>query len=515
MGESAPNPEAAKLRAVREGFVLLVALLALVPAGKAVIIDTLDPDSFIHLLAANQLWREGIHPIVDSQSYMSIREPWTPYSWLAELGMKLIWDTGGYRAAMATHALMGSGLICLVALACDQRVRSQDDPNRLARIALATAFAAYLSIPYLSFRPVTMALVIMALCVWLLVRDRRLGERTRAAWLVVPLTVLLVNIHLYAIILPAWIAALLAGALWEWWKAPPDDRAEAKRRAIRYALMFLGTALACLATPMLRGAIQSIAFYQAADPMVAGTFVKEYLPFYAGVPGTISAVLVILMLVFVLARRHELRAGEVFWLFGSIVLLLRMGRFSPVFALAAAPMLAATMPHLADAVLGRTLTRLALMVVIGVGVYRMWEEFPGPSVSFDRWLERNGALMPGYPAKAARFVEQVVPRRSGRMINDYSWGGYLSWRLGPKGYQVLLDGRTNLYPPEFWRKTYLSKKPEEVSAFLASLDADVAVLQTGSSQFQAPLEAAGWKIALLEPRATVLVPPGVHVDTGE
>jgi hypothetical protein len=514
MGESAPTPERAKPRAAREGFVLLIALLAFVPAAKAVLYDTLDPDSFIHLLAANQLWREGIHPIVDHQSYMSLREPWTPYSWLAELGMKVIWDTGGYRAALAAHALLAAGLICLVALACAQRVRSQDDPDRLARIALATAFAAFLSIPYLSFRPVTLALVIMALCVWLLVRDRRLGERTRSAWLVIPLTALLVNVHLYAIILPAWVAALLAGALWEWRRAPVDDRAKAKRRAGRYACMFAGTALACLATPLLKGAIRSIAFYQAADPMVAGTVVKEYLPFYAGTPGMISAALVILLLVFALAKRHALRAGEVFWLLGSIVLLFRMGRFSPVFALAAAPMLAATMPHLADAALGRTLTRLALMVVMGLGLYRVWDEFPGPSMTFDHWLERNGASMPGYPARAARFVEQVVPRRTGRMINEYSWGGYLSWRLGPN-FQVLLDGRTNLYPPEFWRKTYLSKKPEEVGAFLTSLDADVAVLPTGASRFQPALEAAGWKIALLEPRATVLVPPGVPVETGE
>jgi hypothetical protein len=514
MGESAPSPEPGKTRAGREGFILLIALLAFVPAAKTVLYDTLDPDSFIHLLAANQLWQDGIHPIVDHQSYMSIREPWTPYSWLAELGMKVIWDTGGYRAALATHALLAAGLICLIALACAQRVRSQEDPDRLARIALATAFAAYLSIPYLSFRPVTLALVIMAVCVWLLVRDRRLAERTRATWLIIPLTTILVNVHLYAIILPAWVAALLAGALWEWWRAPVEDRAEAKRRARRYAVLFSGTALACLATPLLKGAARSIAFYQAADPMVAGTVVKEYLPFYAGIPGMISAVLVILIIVFVLARREELRAGEVFWLLGSIVLLLRMGRFSPVFAIAAAPILAATMPHLADAVLARTLTRLVLMVVVGLGLYRVWEEFPGPSMTFDHWLERNGASMPGYPTRAALFVEQVVPRRTGRMINEYSWGGYLSWRLGPQ-FQVLLDGRTNLYPPEFWRKTYLSKKPDEISAFLTSLDADVAVLPTGASRFQPVLEAAGWKIAYLDPRATVLVPPGVPIDTGE
>src|SRR5688572_6164803 len=82
------------------GAALLVALLALAAAGKAVLYDTIDPDCFIHLLAADQLLSDGIGPLVDRQSFASVQTPWTPYSWLAELGMKAIWDAGGYRAAV-------------------------------------------------------------------------------------------------------------------------------------------------------------------------------------------------------------------------------------------------------------------------------------------------------------------------------------------------------------------------------------------------------------------------------
>src|SRR5690349_11961610 len=93
------SPHLSSPNRARVGFILLAALLALAGAAKAVLYDTADPDSFIHLLAANQLTRDGIGPIVDDQSYMSIRQPWTPYSWLAELGMKFVWDRGTYRAA--------------------------------------------------------------------------------------------------------------------------------------------------------------------------------------------------------------------------------------------------------------------------------------------------------------------------------------------------------------------------------------------------------------------------------
>ena len=57
------------------------------------------------------------------------------------------------------------------------------------------------------------------------------------------------------------------------------------------------------------------------------------------------------------------------------------------------------------------------------------------------------------------FVDGHVPMRTGRIINEYTWGGYLSWRLSPR-FQVLLDGRTHVYPPEFWRTVYGSGDEE-------------------------------------------------------
>ena len=67
---------------------MLVAMLSLVAAGKAVLFDTLDPDSFLHMLAADQMLHDGIGPIVDKQSFASIQTPWTPYSWLGAMTMK-------------------------------------------------------------------------------------------------------------------------------------------------------------------------------------------------------------------------------------------------------------------------------------------------------------------------------------------------------------------------------------------------------------------------------------------
>src|SRR5687768_12862114 len=113
-------------RAAR-GTALLVGLLALAAAGKAVLYDTLDPDVFLHLLAADQLLDDGIGPLVDHQSFASMSRPWTPYSWLAELAMKVIWDGGGYRAAVAVHALLAAAIMAVTAVTCVVKAPSPDD----------------------------------------------------------------------------------------------------------------------------------------------------------------------------------------------------------------------------------------------------------------------------------------------------------------------------------------------------------------------------------------------------
>src|SRR5688572_7783764 len=115
---AAPAACEAPPRRALVGFALLTALVMLAGAGKAVLYDTLDPDLFIHLNAAEQLRQDGIGPIVDHHSFTATRDAWTPYSWLAELGMAAVWDAGGYRAALAAHALLAALILGGVALAC-------------------------------------------------------------------------------------------------------------------------------------------------------------------------------------------------------------------------------------------------------------------------------------------------------------------------------------------------------------------------------------------------------------
>jgi hypothetical protein len=507
-----PGPE----KPTRLGFSLAVGLIALLAVAKVVLFDTLDPDCFWHLRVAQQLKTEGIGPLVDTLSFASVQTPWTPYSWLAELAMRWVWENVGWRGAVASQAMLQAVFVIFLAAACRSRSAAPrahpgsrregvTDPGAL-QAAVATLFGTVLSLPYLSFRPVTAALALLTICSWLIVRDRRWGERSRALWLVVPLTVLIVNLHLYAIFVPLWIFSLLLGAVWEWRAlSSPADRPEANRRVERYAILLVLTIAACALTPMLPGLAHVAFHYQFSDVMVRGTVISEMQPFYTGVAGGIAAGLVLVFMGCVTFNHRKLRSGEVIWLLMSFLMLLRLGRFAPIFAIVAAPIAAATLPALADRLLGRTALCGAMAVVLALGGVRVFNAFPSPRGSLSDWLNRHGPDTPGYPCAAADFVDARVKPASGRLINEFSWGGYLEWRLGDR-YQTLLDGRTQLFDPEFWKCTYL-RQPAERQRFLAQLGADAAVLPTHNSIFHDSLAHLGWTTAYRDDRSEVMLPP--------
>jgi hypothetical protein len=488
----------------RIGAILLLALLVIAAGGKSVLFDTIDPDCFWHLRVADQLSREGIHPLVDELSFASIKEPWTPYSWLAELAMKWIWDHAGVRGVVATEAVLVAALFTFIALAAFERSK------KYFTSCLLTFVAIVLSLPYLSFRPVTMCLALLAFCGWLLTRDRRtldgeapaeplshqrarLGGRLvlpSALWLIVPITAININIHFFALFAPLWIGCLVIS----------------KRR---YLPLFIATALACLATPMLPGIIKTIVHYQFGDPMLHAGVISEFTPFYSGGLGIALAVILACLLGLAIRRHSELARGEWIALLISTTLLIKLGRFAPLFAIVAIPLLSVTAPTLRDRVLGKAPILAMLSLCVLLAAVKISLALPARDRTADQWVNRHGPEVPGYPVEAADFVAANITARSHHLINEFTWGGYLAWRLGDR-YQVLMDGRTQLYAPAFWQLMYMTP-PNQLGPALLSIEADAAVLPASHSRLREPLIALGWRVAFSDERAEVLVPSDAPV----
>ncbi len=505
-------------RRQRTGFYAFLLLACLFAAGKAVMWDNLDPDLGWHLRVAEQLHEDGIGPLVDRISYNSVREPWTPYSWLAQLGMKWVWDVGGTHGMLAVHAVLQAMLFALIGFSCVEASRCVRGTPSYMPAGVAVILAGLYSLPYLSFRPVLLALVLLAATIHLLFRDRRLG-RSRAVWMVIPIAMLCANVHLYVLILVATVWAMAFGAWMDRWSRTTAQHfvPSSSKNARRLTTLAILTSLAALGTPMLPGLVRQAWAYQKADVMVASSFIDEMRPLWGDLGmGTGLSLLAVVTMIAIALRFRIVGFGPILVCGIGLVCLMKLGRFAPIFAILGLPMFACLLTSLSDRVLGRAPVRALLMAMCALCLVRIVDSLPSNRTKdrfevVDRFVERHGAEAFAYPGAAVRFVEANIAPRSGRIINEFNWGGFLSWRLGHR-YQVFMDGRTQLYPEWFWRVTCLDDVAGARS-LLTQSNADVAILPIRKSRFADLLIEAGWRESYRDEFARVLVPPETSAFT--
>src|SRR5207248_29051 len=201
-------------------------------------------------------------------------------------------------------------------------------------------------------------------------------------------------------------------------------------------------------------------------------------------PGKITLLILVLLLTMAAARPHCWRLGEAFWLAAAALLMIRLGRFAPMFAMITAPIVASSWQKLSDRVLSKRSIIVALAAVQLLGLTKQVMRFPPRSMPLNTWLNRDDPKDLGYPTKAAEYVEQNITPRTHKLINEFTWGGYLEWRLSE--YQVLLDGRTQLSPAHFWRDLYFKDNAPRTKTLAQYSDCDAAIPPLHKSKFADP-----------------------------
>lgn len=269
------------------------------------------------------------------------------------------------------------------------------------------------------------------------------------------------------------------------------------------------TFVACCATPMLAGLVRTIFHYGASDPMVASGVIGELRPFYhgGGVGAWVTGALLLVALARAVQHRRHFETADWFWAIAMLVGMLKMGRLAPLFAIAFTPMLAATLADVRGKILAKPAVCALLAFVFAFGMTSVFVGFPSRRVKLSQWLNRNGPDTPGYPCGAAQYVAARVPRRTGRIVNDFNSGGYLAFALGPRGFRVFMDPRTQLYAPQFWEKTALA--PDETTAASAireAGDVDAAIVPRNAPKLAGAVRSLGWREVYRDDRASVYLP---------
>ncbi len=135
---------------------------------------------------------------------------------------------------------------------------------------------------------------------------------------------------------------------------------------------------------------------------------------------------------------------------------------------------------------------LALVAFIAFAAIAKWYVTANP-ILVDAYLNSS------YPVKAIDWIRTNRP--AGPMLNEYNWGGYLTWFL--RDYPVFVDGRTDLYGDDVlgqWITAVQAGKGWQ--AILDQWKIKLVLIEPGRP-LALELPQAGWKLLYQDDQAVV------------
>ena len=441
-------------------------------------------DLWLRLAAGREIWARAGVPAVDSFSFTFGGRAWRNAEWLFDL-----LAYGAYSVHPQLLAWLQFGLL-LGALALLLWIALRRGASLLASGA-ALWLAGAVAGPFLAIAPASSALLPLALLL-------ALREFRRGPWAWPAVLVLWANLD----------ASFALGALALLIDAG-GDIAQASRRSRRLAVptrAWLGLA-SCAAALVLNpqgpgvlaaagGALAPGGAFQqglawrapgfALDPAhFAGRFAWLCLAAGAGA---------------VLAARREPRAALL--AVALFALAARSRALIPFFAVAALPLAAEALERLLSGSRARwpALDHPAAPVAAALGALCatgwLWSGVRVHPDLLGRWTDAGSS-----PAGAACFLRALDPAQ--RILNRYSWGGYLVWQLPDS--RVFIDGRGPALYDEDLLDDYAALAEGRVGsrALLMRYEPQVAVLAAGA---RSPLLERGWRVLYQDTVAQLLIP---------
>ncbi len=403
--------------------VLLLLLYAL-PALRAVRVAAVgDPDIWWHLRTAEWMLAHHAVPHTDPFSASAAGKPWAAYSWLFELVMSELFQHFGLVGILAYTSFMMLGISVSLS-----RLVQRLAPQFSAGVVLV--YAACFSMSHLlSPRPWLISILFLVLELDLLLRTRQGGD-VRSLWWLPLLFVVWANSHIQ------FVVGLLVLVLFvlDRWIAQPRKPNGLPLPPWPLCAILLASAFATLCNPY------GWHIYQVAHDLAAQPDVINQIDELKAMPFRDSADWCVLLLtaaatgalawsrtadffelsLLLLASISGFRSQRDVW----ILALAATTVIAPRLRLAGTPKRFPVIPEL------RTMSALGAVLVILVVLFQS-SRCPG---------QLDSTLAARLPVRALDFVE--AHHLHGPVLNDYTWGGYVMWRLHQP---VSLDGRAALY----------------------------------------------------------------------
>ncbi len=422
--------------------VLLMVLIFLLAARTP-----LDTDLWWHLAAGQQTWQTGRPMVADFFSFTRYGQTWINHSWLSQLILFGLYRLGGSLALSAWVAAMAA--LCMGFVYAQMRGPAI---FRAFLVVLAAVTAAVVWSP----RPQMVSLVLFAALGWVLYRFK--WRKINQLWLLPVIFLFWSNLHGGWALGFMLVGILAAGEVFNHMVGSRSSEV-LEWRQIRQLLAWGLVSVPVLVINPNGLAILKIPF-QTVEVQTLQQFIQEWASpdFHELYQQPYLWLLLAVLAAFGLSGR-KVDGGDllaVVW-FGALGLVARRN-FGP-FALVAAPVLSRYLwaairawrdpennesggwgpgpeeiPRYRKRPRWQRVLNLAL-----VGIFTFAALVKCWVVSYPALVETNSAET--NPVGAVQYLNLIGA--SGRIFNEYNWGGYLIW-TDPK-LQVFVDGRTDLY----------------------------------------------------------------------
>jgi hypothetical protein len=465
------------------GFAFCLALFGLCSSAIA------SADTWWHLATGRWIVEHHAIPHTDPFSFATAGKPWVAHEYLTDILIFLLHRAGGFIALATVNALLLTSAFAIVA-------HSARAP---LWVAYASAlFAAFAARPAFALRPQSISLLFGAAFLWII---RRALRKHQPKWLIaLPFLMLLwVQLHAGYLLGIAFIGLFLFADLVDW-------LAQRSNTHPREWLPLIAAGVACVAVvPLNPNGFTMLTFPFFVMRMRINQTIQEWRPANFHDPHLYPFLaLAVITLLAMMFSRHRYRAGQ-FLIYGVLLTAaLKSARNLPVFCLVAVFLLAehlslpSVTSHLwPSSALLRTTAAIAILAAAGF----FCAHASANGLAFQALAEKNL-----YPLKAVTQIkERHLPPN---VLNDYSFGGYMIWRLYPQ-YQVYIDGRADLYGDDFLeRYVAIYNGERDPQPFLDSTHINTVILSpsAGLTTILRMLTVQGsWKLEYEDPVAAIFV----------
>jgi hypothetical protein len=385
-----------------------------------------DPDLWWHLRTGQIIWTSRAIPRTDLLSFTTGQHAWVPHEWLAQLSMFAAWKAGGDSGLMLWFSLLAAALLVIQYFACYLYSGS-------VRLAFLGGLITWLFATIgLAARPQMLGFTLLA-CELLILQLGR--SRNRRWYFLLPvLFALWVNSHgsfflgiiLLAVALASEFVPVGAGLLASRAPDPGRRRTLLWSSALSVAALFANPAGWSLLAYPLRTIFDRRMQLDAVIEWQRLTFDDPRAFALLAVAG---AVVLIAMM-----RQVRLCLDEAAMLAIVFVMALLHQRLLFAWGIVAAPVLCRLLAQAGDWSRPDRPRLLPNAILITASLCTVFFAFPGPG-------DLAAQVRASNPAQAVDFIRHTG--LSGRMLNEYVYGGYLAWEL--PGQKVFIDGRADVY----------------------------------------------------------------------